>query len=329
MEHLITTIKKEATQIESQMRKDLTELRPTIDELLAEILEYGLFSGGKRIRPLLVVVSSRLCGTSDEELYRLACAFEYLHAATLFHDDIIDDSDIRRGSPTVSRKFGVTPAILAGDYLHAYAMSIVGRLSGKNGLHVFCEATAGMVDGEFMQLRNSENHNLSELDYHAAIMGKTGLLISAACEIGAIYGGGNYEHVQALQSYGENLGCAFQIVDDLLDYQGDSAKTGKLVGNDLGEGKMTLPLIIAFSRAVDADRKIMLEIFTDSDKRKKSVAQVCEMIEKYNGFNIARQKAAEAVSTACRALEIFDTDSARFDRELLEGLAQYVFTREK
>jgi len=326
---LLAEIKKEASKIENQMRSDLIELRPVIDDFLAEILEFGLFNGGKRLRPLLVVVASRLCGSSDEGIYRLACAFEYLHAATLFHDDIIDNSDIRRGKPTVNRKFGTTAAILAGDFLHAYAMSSVGRFSGKEGLRVFCEATTGMVDGEFMQLRNSENHNLSELDYHDVIMGKTGLLISAACAIGAIYGGGSSERVLALQTYGENLGCAFQIIDDLLDYQGDSAKTGKPVGNDLLEGKMTLPLIITLNKAADSDKKDILTVLADGKNREKFVTEIYQLIEKYNGFNLARGKAEEAVATACSALQVFNGKATFFERELLEGLANYVLIREK
>jgi len=326
---LLAAIKKEAAQIENQMHLDLTELRPVIDDLLAEILDYGLFNGGKRIRPLLVVAASRLCGASDKKVYRLACAFEYLHAATLFHDDIIDNSDTRRGSSTVNRKFGTVEAILAGDFLHAYAMSAVGRFSGKEGLQVFCEATAGMVDGEFMQLRHRENHTLTELDYHDVIMGKTGLLISAACVIGAMYGGGTKEQILAIQTYGENLGCAFQIIDDLLDYQGDSAKTGKAVGNDLVEGRMTLPIILTLNKAADTDKKYILGILADGDKRKESVGEICQLIEKYNGFTLAREKAEAAVATACTALQIFSTKGTPFERELLEGLANYVLTREK
>jgi len=328
-EKLFTAIKIEAEKIENQMRRDLTELLPTIDDLLAEVLEYGLLNGGKRIRPLLAVIASRLCGNSDDKIYRLACAFEYLHGATLFHDDIIDNSDSRRGKPTINRKFGIAPAILAGDFLHAYSMSVVGRFSGKEGLKVFCAATAGMADGEFMQLRNSVNTNLSELDYHDAIMGKTGLLISAACAIGAMYGGGNREQILAMQLYGDNLGCAFQIIDDLLDYQGDSAKTGKEIGNDLIEGKMTLPLIITLRNAADPDRKRLLEILADTDKRKECVDEVCQLIEKYKGFGFARERAVEAVSTACKALQEFDVKTTLFERELLEGLAHYVLTRDK
>ena len=128
-----------------------------------------------------------------------------------------------------------------------------------------------MVDGEFMQLRNSKRHNLSELDYYEAIMGKTGLLIAAACEIGALYGGGDMGKVKALRQYGVNLGCAYQIIDDLLDYQGDPEKTGKAVGNDLAEGKMTLPLILAFNKASSIDKTRIMQILADDRLQSCSV----------------------------------------------------------
>jgi len=328
-EQMLHAIKKESERIESQMKADLAELQPSIDAFLAEVLEYGLFNGGKRIRPFLVVMSSNLCGGNGNLLYRLACAFEYLHAATLFHDDIIDDSDTRRGCPTVCRRFGVSAAILAGDFLHAYAMSTVGRLSGDDGLKVFCEATTGMVDGEFIQLRNSRNYNLSELDYYDAIVGKTGLLISAACEIGAMYGGGNDSQVKALRCYGENLGCAYQIIDDLLDYQGDSKKTGKAVGNDFLEGKMTLPLIVAMKRAEKKDRAYLLSLLSERKERKVDVVEVRSLIDKYNGFEVARTKAGEAVDAACGALSLFNDSPFIREKRLLEDLAFFILTREQ
>ncbi len=191
IESILALIRAESEKIDTYMRADLALLNSDVDDLLLEVLDYGLFTGGKRIRPLLVVLASRLCGNNDDDAYRLGVAFEYLHAATLFHDDIIDKSDTRRGKHSVYRKFGAIAAILAGDFLHAQSMSTIGKFSGQAGLEVFCKATTGMVDGEFMQLRNAQNHKLSELDYYDAIMGKTGLLIAAACEIGAIFGGGD------------------------------------------------------------------------------------------------------------------------------------------
>lgn len=328
-ESLVAALKSEAGKVDAHMRADLDRLALQLDSRLLEVLDYGLFNGGKRIRPLLVVLAARLCGSGNEGAYRLGCAFEYLHAATLFHDDIIDNSATRRGKASVHLKFGVIEAILAGDFLHAHAMASVAKLSGVQGLDIFCTATTGMVDGEFMQLRNAARHNLSELDYHNAIMGKTGLLIAAACEVGALYGGGGVEERRALRQYGINLGCGFQIVDDLLDYLGDQGKTGKAVGNDLAEGKITLPLIYTLNSAGKGDRARLLQIINDAALRIQGVDEVCALIDKYGGFAAARNRAEDAVAEGVAGLAIFTRDDVQGDRALLEGLARYVLTRQK
>ena len=329
MESVLGALRVEAEKIDRCMQQDLARLRPSMDARLLEVLDYGLLNGGKRVRPLLVTLASRLCGNTDEKAYRLGCAFEYLHAATLFHDDIIDGSETRRGKQSVFKKFGTTAAILAGDFLLALAMATVGDLAGPEGLRIFCNATIGMVDGEFMQLRNAERHNLSELDYHDAIMGKTGLLIAAACEVGAIYGRGSAQHIKALRNYGEKLGCAFQIVDDLLDYLGDPVKTGKARGNDLAEGKITLPLILTMTAAGEEDRARLLFILQNKTERKESFAEVFALIEKHRGFAAARARAEEAVAQAVRSLTIFSRQDVFHERRILEGLAGYVLAREK
>jgi len=332
-ESLLAAVKEEAAKIDSFMRADLVRLQPDVDDLLVEVLDYGLFNGGKRIRPLLVVLAARLCGNKNDDAYRLGAAFEYLHAATLFHDDIIDNSSMRRGKQSVYRKFGTIAAILAGDFLHAQSMAVVGKYSGQSGLEIFCKATTGMVDGEFMQLRNAERHNLSELDYYDAIMGKTGLLIAAACEVGAVYAGGDVPQVKALREYGVQLGCAYQIIDDLLDYLGDAEKTGKTVGNDLAEGKMTLPLILAMNQASPDHRTRLLDILGDSEARVQCLSEVCAIISQYDGFAGARARAAAAVDKATLLLDVFADKSVgksvSYERNLLAGLAQYVLTREK
>jgi octaprenyl-diphosphate synthase len=328
-ESILGAVKKEADKIDLCMRADIARLKSNIDDLLLDVLEYGLFNGGKRIRPLLVVLASRLCGKMDDDSYRLGVAFEYLHAATLFHDDIIDRSETRRGKQSVYRKFGTIAAILAGDFLHAQAMATVGTFSGQAGLDIFCKATTGMVDGEFMQLRNAEKHNLSELDYYEAIMGKTGLLISAACEVGAVYGGGDEARVKALREYGVHLGCAYQIIDDLLDYQGDPGKTGKAVGNDLAEGKMTLPLILTINKADKGDRLHLLEILSNRSKRNSCIEEVSTIIFKYGGFAAARKRAEDTVETAIGWLDIFVEKKNSYERNILEGLARYVLIRQK
>lgn len=315
--------------IEKTMQSDISLISGKLDDLLHEVLQYGLFNGGKRFRPLLTVLAARLCGRKDRVVYRLAISFEYLHMATLFHDDVIDNAETRRGKPAVCRAFGMSAAILAGDFLHARSMSLVGELGGVEALKIFCRATSGMVDGEFLQLRNSSNFNQSEEDYFAAVSGKTVLLIAAAMEIGALIGGGKEDVRQALRSYGCNLGSAFQIIDDLLDYLGDQENTGKSVGNDLAEGKMTLPLILAMKRAKKSDRELLDSILQDAESRKGSFQEVKDIIERYDGFADASRRAEELIHNALSQLEMFTLPEQRKDRMILEGLARYVLVRKK
>ncbi len=326
---LLAAIGEDAARIDTAMHADLDELTPKVNGLLAEVLEYSLFNGGKRIRPLLVVIAARLCGRDDAEVYQLARAFEYLHAATLLHDDVIDNAETRRGRPSVNTQYGLVTAILTGDYLHARSMAIVGQLAGKEALALFSEAAAGMVDGEFMQLRNAGMYNLSEDDYQNTIMGKTALLIAAACEIGVLYARGREQERKALRAYGARLGCAFQMIDDLLDYQGETGKTGKPVGIDLVEGKMTLPLIMALHRADRRDRGRLLEILDNETARRQSFPEVYHLIDKYDGFSTTKKKAEDAVAAALRQLDIFTDASSAGDIMILQGLAQYVLRREK
>ena len=171
-------------RVETAMRADLSAALAGADPLLSEVLEYALFSGGKRIRPLLTVLCSRCCGRDDPDLYLLAAAFEYLHVASLIHDDVIDRAEQRRGRATVLARFGMTSAILAGDWLHAQCMNLIGRLAGSEGLDIFCRATTSMVNGEFAQLRLISDTTAGEGPYFAVIRQKTGNLIASTCALG-------------------------------------------------------------------------------------------------------------------------------------------------
>lgn len=327
---LLNLIAPEIENIESAMRRDVQGLAGTMDGLLIEILEFGLFGGGKRFRPLLAVMAAKLCSGQglNNNIYDLAIGFEYLHLATLFHDDVIDRADLRRGKPTVCKQYGLEAAILAGDFLHARSMEIIGKLGGTDCLTVFCKATAAMVDGEFVQLRNSQNYNQSRDDYFRAIDGKTALLISATTEIGALCGGADSHQVASLKEYGKKLGYGFQIIDDLLDYTGDEEKTGKKTGNDLLEGKMTLPIILAVEEASDGDKDRLLNILGDKEKRAISFSEVVGLMEKYDSLAKSKKIAAECIQSAIDCLAVFP-DTRKKEKEILCGLAGYVLSREK
>lgn len=320
---------REGMVLETAMRQDLAGTLQGCDPLLAEVIAYALFGGGKRIRPLLAILSARLCGSAGRDLYTLAAAFEYLHVATLVHDDVIDNAGERRGRDSVVHKYGEAAAILAGDWLHARSMHLVGRHAGPDGLEVFCSSTAGMVDGEFLQLRHVADFSIGEDDYFAVILRKTALLISSTCEIGAIYGGGSAVRREALARYGNRLGIAFQIIDDLLDYQGNTAATGKQTGNDLAEGKVTLPLIRTLARAGEEDRQELLRLAATALQGTNTMTEVIRLIETHGGFSSARKTAEQMVGEAVAALDIFAGDPEQESLVMLKALAGYVLARNR
>ncbi len=317
------------TRVEATMQADLDQVLAGGDPLLRDVLTYALFSGGKRIRPLLTVLSATLCGATDTTIYHLASAFEYLHVATLIHDDVIDHAEQRRGRATVCTEFGIPAAILGGDWLHARSMDLVGQLTGQTGLEIFCRATRSMVDGEFLQLRHVADTNTDEDAYFSVIKKKTGNLIASTCEIGAIYAKANQATQQALSSYGEKIGAAFQVVDDLLDFQGETEKTGKKTGNDFIEGKMTLPLIRALQQADAMDRNHLKSLVSGDRTHPETYAQAYALIQNNNGFSSASWTARHLIDQALAALSIFDSDDQQQQVTMLKMLAHYILFRNK
>lgn len=327
MKQFVESIKGETGRIDQTMRQDLAGIEEAI---LAEIVDYAIFNGGKRIRPLLCVLAARLCGGSDQDVYRLAIALEYLHVASLLHDDVIDNADQRRGRPSVYRKWGMTQAILGGDYLHARSMYLVGRYGGDPCLDIISTVTAAMVEGEFLQLDNADNRNLSEDDYFAVVKGKTSLFIAAVCEMGAIFAAADSARIDALRYYGSCLGTAFQIIDDRLDYLGDESKTGKLTGNDFCEGKMTLPMIHGLANSESADRIFLLDLLGgDSRQRRNHIDRVGVILDQAGSFDYALGKAEELIGRGLAGLDIFRSGGDPQSLQMLIGLARYVLNRDK
>jgi octaprenyl-diphosphate synthase len=319
-----------ATRIEAVMCTDLETTLAGCDPLLVEVLHYTLFNGGKRIRPLLTVLCSRCCGRDDHDLYLLATAFEYLHVATLVHDDVIDRAEQRRGQATVSARYGIAAAILAGDWLHARSMHLIGRLAGSAGLEIFCQATASMVNGEFEQLRYIGDLDTEKRHYFDVIRQKTGNLIASTCAIGALFAGAQPAQREALASYGHNIGAAFQVVDDLLDFLGESGTTGKKTGNDFIEGKITLPLLFALDRANVSDRQAIAALIHGDRTQPEAYDRLYTLIDRLDGFGAAERTARQLVDTAIDALTPFSTsEQERENAALLTELAGYILSRKK
>lgn len=327
---LLECIQKYTARTEEAMQRDLESALSESDPLLLEVLQYSLFQGGKRLRPVLAILSSRLCGgTDDDILYLLAATFEYLHAGSLIHDDVIDHAENRRGKESVVKKYGMAAAILAGDWLHARCMHLIGTLAGQKGLDIVCNATQGMVDGEFLQLRYAADSTVTEEQYFSVVLRKTAGLISATCAIGALHAQANAMEQQALACYGEKIGIAFQIIDDLLDYLGDEQVTGKVVGNDFIEGKMTLPLIHALAHAQDTDKAELLHTLESISRDRAGCARARQLMQKADSFAFARQLAQQEIEEGLAALSCFDSRQHRESLMVLEQLAGYILRRDR
>ncbi len=337
-ETLLQKLHPEIEAVNATMAREFESIQSA---LLAEVIGYGVMNGGKRIRPLLTILTGRLVAftrmpddiakeadiTPPEDLYRLASIFEFLHAASLLHDDVIDHSGTRRGQKTANRVWDETTAVLAGDYLHTKAMTMAGTIGGEDILAIIGNATEAMIDAEFLQMQTVSDFNLSEENYFTILRGKTGALIGSACEVGAIFAEATPEQTESIRIFGDALGLAFQMVDDLLDYQGDSGKTGKAVGNDFSEGKMTLPLIHTLENCDDKERHLINDLLSSTPEiRIKNIGRVTRIMERTGSFAYTREGADTLIAAAIEGLAPFKDSMAK---DTLRSLAMYVLSREK
>ena len=211
--------------------------------LISQIGTYIISAGGKRLRPIITILAGKSLGYDHDKLYSLAAMVEFIHTSTLLHDDVVDESELRRGRKTANNLFGNAAAVLVGDFLYTRAFQLMVGSGSMKILEVMADATNIIAEGEVMQLMNIGNTDITETEYVQVIQYKTAKLFEAAAQVGAILAGADESQEQALKEYGMHVGTAFQIIDDILDYSGDTAEIGKNVGDDLAEGKPTLPLI--------------------------------------------------------------------------------------
>jgi octaprenyl-diphosphate synthase len=273
--------------------------------LIAEVGRHILLSGGKRVRPLLFILAARMCGCQGNHLSDFSTIFEYLHAATLLHDDVIDMANVRRGVSTANTIWGNQAVILVGDFLLAKALSLAVTTNKLKVLQVLSHATTMMAEGEILQLLHAGNLKITEADYFEVITRKTAILMSAACQIGAILGGAPPAQEESLSQMGLNLGITFQVVDDILDYTGDEKELGKQVCADLREGRITLPLIHALREAKPADRDRLEAIA--QDVQPESALELQDLLDKYSSLHHARTVARDYTLKAQANLATFPT----------------------
>ncbi len=273
-------------------------------QLISQVWDHIRISGGKRIRPLLFLLSARLCGCRDDHLPEIATIFEYLHAATLLHDDVVDAATIRRGHSSANTIWGNQAVILVGDFLLSKALSIAVGTKNIRVMEVLAQTTTFMAEGEVLQLVNTGRLDLTEEEYFDVITRKTAKLMSAACQIGALLGGVPVQQEEAMAGFGLNLGIAFQLVDDILDYTGDPREMGKPVCNDLKEGKITLPFIHVLRQATPTEQDRLRRLLQESDLSLLG-AELLPLLAKYGSIAYAQQKARYYSLAAQQHLESF------------------------
>jgi len=322
MQKAATLLKADLEQVEQEFVANLASDVP----LISKIGEYILSSGGKRVRPMLLLLAARISGYSGQAAAALAAVVEFIHTATLLHDDVVDDADLRRGNASANTLYGNEASVLVGDFLFAQSFSMMVRHGDLAILKVLSRATTRLAEGEVQQLISTCDLDIEEQHYMTVINNKTAVLIAAACQVGGILGGVPADQEQALHDFGMELGVAFQFMDDALDYIADQNEFGKERGHDLYEGKVTLPLIHALRHCSAEERREIGRIVELDDLAAEDLQTVCQIIDRYEGIEHTRQRALEMVAAAKERLTLFPPSEAK---EALFELADYVVTRRK
>ncbi len=317
---LLALVKDDLAEIEIALEENLN---PHF-ELVSNIARHILFSGGKRLRPLLVVLSTRICDYNGDYDKILSTIFEYLHAATLLHDDLVDDATLRRGKPAAHLIWDNPTAVLTGDFLLARSLTIAAETERPGIIKIVAEITENMSQGEIQQLMRKGCLDVTEQEYMDVIQRKTALLFQGACCVGAMLADASKEKEASLSAYGFNLGIAFQMADDLLDYTLDSHILGKTVGADLKEGKVTLPVIYSLRAADTKDRIRMEKIIKNKDFSNQDFETLIALMKTYGGLTYTQKLAADYVKNAKDALAVFKYSKTK---EILLMIADYTLAR--
>jgi octaprenyl-diphosphate synthase len=288
--------------------------------LIPQLAAHLVASGGKRLRPLLTLAAAKLCGYEGERHIKLAACVEFIHTATLLHDDVVDESQLRRGAASANAVFGNKPSVLVGDFLFARAFQLMVEDGSLEVLRILCGASATIAEGEVLQLTTQNDLTTSEARYFDVIRGKTAALFAAACEVGGVIAGSTPAACAALATFGMDLGMAFQLVDDALDYAAEQSELGKTVGDDFREGKLTYPVLLAIADATPGEQAFWTRTIENNEQEEADLATALTLINRHNTIARTLARADEFVASACNALASFPasdmrttlTDVARF-----------------
>lgn len=320
------TMQSNAASIHASVAEDFAAVNRTILNQLASriplvetIGQYIIESGGKRLRPLLVLLAARALDYRGDKHVTLATLIEFMHTSTLLHDDVVDESNRRRGKPTANDTWGNAPSVLVGDFLYSRSFQMMVEVGSMRIMQVLSSATCVIAEGEVQQLTNIGNADIEESDYFDTIQGKTAMLFEAASHSGAILAEADSEQERALKLYGRYLGLAFQLIDDLLDYQGDAETMGKNVGDDLAEGKPTLPLIHAMRHGSPEQAALIRQAITDGGLER--LDDVLAIVRDIGALEYTRRRAEEMAEKARQQLELLPPSPYRESMETLTRIA--------
>ena len=317
-EDSIALVKKDLEAVEAALRENFKSdvvMIPKISRYLSE-------GGGKRIRPLLLLISSKLCGYNGGNRHiNICCVVEFIHSATLLHDDVVDEANTRRGKPSANIKWGNEVSVLVGDYLFSKSFQLVAQDSDFKILATISEASRRLIEGEVLQLTHRKSIATTEENYYDMVRRKTAALMASCCQAGAILGKVPEETENALYRFGEDIGTAFQLIDDVLDYVSDNEKLGKPAHNDLREGHVTLPLIRLYSCANDEEKAFIEGVVIADDLVPEDAARILDLMEKYNAVEYAVEKAREFILRGKKA--IADMPPSEY-LDSLNAIADYI-----
>lgn len=320
LEEILLWIGEDLKKVDLEFRKNLRSKVP----IISAIGEHLLLSGGKRLRPLLLILSARACGYTGEAHISMASLIEFIHTATLLHDDVVDRAELRRGMESANAKWGNEACVLVGDFLFTKCFSLLVENGNRKILQAISKATTLMAEGELEELIKTNDLSLTEDDYLSIVTRKTAALFSAATQVGAILADATEEQEKALMDFGMDFGIAFQLIDDRLDYISKEEEFGKKIGIDLQDGKITLPLIYILNQCSPQELELIRKAVESDPITQELFFQVGHLIEKYQGLTYTFQKAEEYITKAKSHLQHFPYSK---EKEALSILSDYVLER--
>ena len=320
LDHLTSMVSADLTQVNEIILQRMESQVGLIPQLAGHIIA----AGGKRLRPLLTLASARLCGYEGRQHLGLAASVEFIHTATLLHDDVVDDSGLRRGRAAANTLWGNKASVLVGDFLFSRAFQLMVASESMKVLDILSSASAVIAEGEVQQLLITNDPETSEAAYLDVVRAKTAKLFAAACRIGAVVAKRPEKEDKALESFGLNLGIAFQLVDDMLDYLAPSDTLGKTAGDDFREGKMTLPVILAYYRGSKTERQFWRRTLEDMEQKPSDLEKAVTCMKRHSALDDTVERARHYAALACGALAVFPRGEMK---EALLGVADFCVER--